>query len=282
MIWDGLILPFLVDPAKHALRLATDSNYRAYSLLATRIGGTPRYTPRTVRVRGRQLAVPDVASFLSTYRELFVEQAYRFDFPGGAPRILDLGANIGLSVLYFKQLFPEAQVTAYEADPGIFRYLEDNVRAAGVTGVKLVQGAVWHEDSELTFRSEGSDGGRLAQGSDCETASCPEVRVPAFDIRGILRSAPFDVLKVDIEGAEGEVMSACRGLLDGLRYVFVEFHSTPGRPQQLHTVLDVLSEAGFRYYLEGVHHIRSPFFHLPVYGGFDLQLNVFAWRERSC
>jgi len=277
MIWDGLLLPFVVEPVKHAKRLATDRNYRAYSFLATRMAGTPRYTRRTVRVQGREIAVPDVASFLSTYRELFVEQMYRFEFPGPAPRILDLGANIGLSVLYFKELFPEARITAYEAEPAIFAYLEQNVRAQGLSGVKLVQGAVWHEDGELSFHAEGSDGGRIA--SDGKPGN---VSVPAFDIRGILAAEAFDVLKMDIEGAEASVMEACRGLLDGFRYVFVEFHSAPGSPQRLHAILDVLSQAGFRYYLEGVHNIPSPFYHLPVYGGFDLQLNIFAWRDQSC
>lgn len=277
MIWDGLLLPLVLEPLKHVMRLATERNYRAYCLLASRLGRCSRYTPRTIRLKGRNLAVPDVASFLSTYRELFVEQMYRFEFPGGSPRILDLGANIGLSVLYFKELFPDSEVTAYEADPAIFRYLEDNVRSHGLRGVELVQGAVWHENGVLDFHCEGSDGGRIAQGRAPGT-----VAVPAFDVRTILQSGEFDVLKIDIEGAEASVLPACRGLLGRFRYVFVEFHSTPGTPQQLHAVLDVLSEAGLRYYVEGVHHIRSPFFHLPVYGGFDLQLNIFAWREPAC
>ena len=277
MMWDGLFLPCIVEPVKHLQRLMTDRRYRSYCLLATRYGGCCRYTPQEIRVRGKMISVPDAASFLSTYREVFAEQVYRFEFASGAPRILDLGANIGLSVLYFKQLFPDSLVTAYEADPAVFGYLEKNIRTHGLGGVKLVQGAVWHEAGVLDFHAEGGDGGRIVQGVSPETIS-----VPAYDIREILRSGEFDVLKMDIEGAEGVVFQACRGLLDGIRYIFMEYHSTPGSDQQLHTILDLLAEAGFRYYIEGVHHVRSPLSHLPVYGGFDLQLNISAWRDRPC
>jgi len=277
MIWDGLFLPFFVEPAKHLQRLWSDRQYRSYCLLATRFTGCSRYSPREVRLHGKVLSVPDVASFLSTYRELFVEQIYRFEFPGGAPRILDLGSNVGLSVIYFKHIFPGASITAYEADPAIFAYLQKNIRSYGFDGVELRQGAVWHEDGCLRFQSEGSDGGRIAAESEAGM-----IYVPAFDIRTILRSGTFDVLKMDIEGAEGSVVQACRGLLDDFRFVFVEYHSSPDQPQQLHSILNVLGDAGFRYYIESVHHVSSPFYSRPVYGGYDMQLNIFAWRDTSC
>lgn len=39
-----------------------------------------------------------------------------------APRIIDGGANIGLSVIYFKQLFPRSRTTAFEPDAKILAY----------------------------------------------------------------------------------------------------------------------------------------------------------------
>lgn len=277
MMWDGLFFPLMVEPVKHIVRLASEQEYRKYCLMATRMGHAARYHPRTVRVRGKELSVPDAASFLSAYREIFVEQSYRFDFPGNVPRILDLGANIGLSVVYFKSIFPQAMIRAYEADPAIFGHLEQNIMNNGFSDVELVHGAVWHEDGTLNFHTEGADGGRVLP-----VAGNGTIGVPAYDIRKILSSESFDVLKMDIEGAEHTVIPACRGLLKGVRYAFVEFHSSPGIPQQLHKVLDVLAEAGFHYYVESVHHVQSPLIARPVYGGYDMQLNIFAWREPPC
>lgn len=276
IIWDGLILPFVVEPAKHLRRLVREPKYLSYSLLATRYALTPRYQARTVTVGGRTFQVPDVPSFLSTYREIFVDEIYRIE-PSAKPlRILDLGANVGVSVLYYKDLFPDARITAYEADPVIFGYLEKNVGLQGAQGVELVQAAVWHEEGVLNFQREGSDGGRVDSGANGAT-----VAVPAVDIRSILAQGPYDIIKMDIEGAEGEVVPCCRGLLDQTRYVFIEYHSVPQRPQQLDAILATLREAGFRHYLESVHHVRTPFLGLPMYGGFEMQLTIFAWREQG-
>jgi len=277
MLLDGLILPGIVAPLKHVGRLVTERKYRDYCFMASRMGSLPRRQPGVVRVMGRELAIPDAASFLSAYREIFVEESYRFNFPGPAPRILDLGANIGLSVLYFKHLYPDAEIRAYEADPAIFDYLKRNCDVFGCTGVELVQGAVWHEDGILDFNADGADGGRVSRSDAHEI-----IKIPSYDIKTILKSASFDVLKIDIEGAEQLVVPACRGLLKNVRYLFLEYHSEPGSRQQLHTILEILAESGFRYYLESVHQTPSPLVLLPVYEGFDMQLNIVAWRDESC
>lgn len=277
MFTDGLFLPCAVAPVKHIARLATDRIYRDYCLMASRMGSIPRHHPRYISVMGKELSVPDVASFLSTYREIFVEQSYRFNSSSKSPRILDLGANIGLSVIYFKSIFPDAVITAYEADPIIFEYLEKNVKTFLLSDVELVQGAAWHEEGTLDFYSEGADGGRI-----CPLSKGGTVKVPAYDIKRILENGSFDVLKIDIESAEDTVMPACRGLLGNVSQVLIEYHSSPDRSQQLHGILDVLADAGLRYYLESVHHSKSPLVSRPVHGGYDMQLNIFAWRETSC
>lgn len=277
MMLDGLFLPGLVAPVKHLGRLIADRQYRTYCLMASRMGGLPRRQPHTVRVMGKELAIPDVASFLSAYREIFVEHSYRFTFPGTAPRILDLGANIGLSVLYFRSLFPNARICAYEADPAIFNYLKRNIEMFGWGDTELVQGAVWHEEGTLEFYPEGADGGRI-----CPAGGNTSISIRSYDIRAILKRGAYDVLKVDIEGAEQTVIPACRGLLGTVRCIFLEYHSAPGNRQRLHDILAVLADEGFRYYVESVHHTQSPLISRPVYEGFDMQLNICAWRDVPC
>jgi FkbM family methyltransferase len=45
----------------------------------------------------------------------------------GAPRAT--GANIGMSVVFFKSLYADAEVLAFEPDPRTFSQLEENVQA---------------------------------------------------------------------------------------------------------------------------------------------------------
>lgn len=270
----GIVRPLWFEPVRHCYRLVKDPCYRTLCLLEAKLGNAPRFVPGSLKLHGKKFRFPDAASFLSAYREIFVERIYAFPSDDGAPGILDLGANIGLSVLYFKQLFPAAKITAYEADPEIFAYLEGNIRESGCTGVELINKAAWHEDARLRFHSEGADGGRVASGDGGGV-----VEVQAVNLAHVLRGRSFRFVKMDIEGAEESVLPACGSCLDGVRFIFVEYHSPVGRRQGLDRILAVLADAGFRVSLQNVSSPRSPFMGVGEQGGFDLQVNIFGWRE---
>lgn len=270
----SLVRPLWRPAARHLYKLIADAGYREHQLLLARLGGRPRFEPCSAKVSGWALSLPDAASFLSAYQEIFVEQIYAFAAASPAPRILDLGANIGLSVLYFKRLYPRAAITAYEADPSVFRYLERNVHGNGFGDVRLVNKAVWDESTVIRFAAEGADGGRVAHDGDADP-----IFVAAIDIREILRGADYDFLKMDIEGAEERVLPAARGSLAGFKQVFVEYHSPAGRRQRLDLIIGELAHAGFRVHIHSVTPSPSPFARVRVNAGFDMQLNIFAWRE---
>lgn len=266
--------PLLREPARHLYQLLRDPEYRRWCALDARLGWTRRFTERRASVHGWELAMPDVASFLFAYREIFVNRIYDFKWRGDQPRILDLGANIGLSVLFFKTRYPGAQITALEADPAIFRYAEQNVHGNGYTDVELINKAAWNENTTLRFHAEGADGGRVATPADANV-----IEVGAVDIRELLQARQFDFLKMDIEGAEDAVLPAVGQFLSGISYVFLEYHSRVGEKQRLSELLGLLAEHGFRVNIQSLLDAPRPFIATPVRDGFDMQLNIFAWKE---
>lgn len=270
----GIFKPLYFEPIRHVYKMLVDGNYRHYSLLESRMKKIPRYSEKTLRCEGFSLTIPDSASFLSAYKEIFQERIYAFDFESCSPRVLDLGANIGLSVLFFKKMYPNARITAFEADPKIFAYLEKNVHGNGFTDVELINKAVWSENTTLEFSSEGADGGRAALTGDENL-----ITVEAVDIDEFLRGKSFDFLKMDIEGAEEFVLPACRDHLAGIKFVFVEYHSKIGQKQCLDRIMTILAEAGYRIHVHTLAPTPSPFVEIKARGMFDLQLNIFAWRE---
>ena len=167
----GIVRPLFAEPAKHLWRLARDPDYRAWRDLERRLGRAPRRETRRIEVRGLRLEVPDAASFLGAFREIFVDRSLAFPSWGTPPRILDLGANIGLSVLAFLRDHPEADITALEPDPAIFRVLERNVRENGGARVRLLQCAAWSRDGVIRFRSDGADGGHAVSGEGAPSAT---------------------------------------------------------------------------------------------------------------
>ncbi|MEO7425750.1 MAG: FkbM family methyltransferase [Fibrobacteria bacterium] len=240
----------------------------------SRLKSMPRFQPALVPYQGKKLQIVDSASFLFMFQELLGEEIYRFTSGNRTPYILDCGANIGLSILYFKRLFPEAVIVGFEPDPKIFAALKANVDGFGLRGVELVPKAVWSSETTLSFSHEGADGGHIAGPSERKGI----IEIKTVRLRDYL-DKPVDLLKMDIEGAECEVLRDCREALKRVERLFVEFHSFAGKGQELQSLLTYLNEAGFRYNIQSTGVLsKHPFVARQVHAGMDMQLNIFAYR----
>src|SRR5690349_11140691 len=69
----------------------------------TRLAAMPRHVPFTTTLLGAPLRGVDGPSFTSSYDDIFRRGIYRFGSRRPAPYIVDCGANIGLSIIYFKR-----------------------------------------------------------------------------------------------------------------------------------------------------------------------------------
>ena len=87
-----------------------------------------------------------------------------------------------------------------------------------------------------------------------------------------------DMLKLDIEGAETEVLRDCAAELHCVKNLFVEYHSYLNQPQTIDEILGILKASGFRVYVESDQQLRQPFLWRPIQLGMDLRLNIFAYR----
>lgn len=234
-----------------------------------RLGTT---APGAAAVDGHPFSFSSREGFVHSVREIFLDDVYKFRAKTDAPYIVDAGANIGLSVLYFKRLYPRSTVVAYEPDAAIFGLLEKNV--GRLPGVDLHRAAAWVEDTELTFFSEGS----LAGSSEMDFAGQGvETKVKAERLLDQL-DRPVDFLKIDIEGAENKVLFDIEPALKNVDHLFFEYHSVPGQPQLLGELLDLVKRTGYRYIINGPHGPRLPFVERVPYG-FDLQLNISCFRD---
>jgi FkbM family methyltransferase len=261
------------NPLKIRLRLLRDPEFRRQQREITRIRALPRYRPGETTLLGQPMRFVDGASFFWAYRQIFEHEIYGFDSPHPDPVILDCGANIGLAVWYWKRRYPQARITAFEPDPAIFETLSGN--CAAWPDVKLINRAVWTSEGELPFWPEGADGGRVITEPG---SGVKQVMVPATRLRDYL-AAPVDLLKIDIEGAEIDVLLDCAGALDQVQHLFVEYHSLIGQPQRLDSLLQVLLAAGLRVHIQPELVSPRPFL-VPVNdSGMDQRLNIFAYRR---
>jgi len=237
-----------------------------------------RYTPGGTNLLGTTVVFPDSRSFLYMHEEIFERCIYEMKTATEAPVIIDGGANIGLATMYFKRLLPRSRVIAFEPDSVIRGYFDRNIGAAGLKDVTVHPYALWSSETTLSFAAEGADGGRVLRDGADESPVAARMEVKTKRLLDYL-TGPIELLKLDIEGAEGEVMRDCADGLGQVKYLFVEYHSFAGRPQSLGSILRILEGAGFKYHLSVPLFSERPFVARKVHLGMDNQLNVFAYRQ---
>jgi len=219
------------------------------------------------------MQVPDCKSFIWQYYEIFFKGYYQFPCAKANPVIIDCGANIGISIIDFKRQYPLAEIHAFEPDDHIFNILSDNINNYSLKHVTLHNQAVWIKDEELSFESEGADGGKISHDSD------QSKKVDAIDFARFLnRFEHVNFLKIDIEGAETKILPHIQGELYKVDNIFVEFHSFNDQAQHLNDVIQALSSNGHRIYIDNINFKNSPFINKKGKYRMDLQLNIFAYR----
>jgi FkbM family methyltransferase len=161
-------------------------------------------------------------SQLLVIRQIFVGREYVPPHGLNPKIIVDLGSNAGFSVLFFKSLYPDARIIAVEAHPITFNQLLINT--SHLDGVELLNAAVTNYDGQTTLYSGGESwSAALTAAKDRATTDV----VPAITLDRIMekfRLPSIDLLKLDIEGAETEVLPSSQSALRRTRSVIFEYH----------------------------------------------------------
>ena len=212
---------------------------------------------------------------LHTYEELFEKQLYLFQSQSAFPLIVDCGANIGLSTLYFKTAYPQARVIVFEPDASNFQLLSQNCMQNGLQQVELHQAAVWIENGFISFDAKETEGSRIAENSENGH------HVKSIRLADLLESeTKIDFLKIDIEGAEYEVLKDAAPQLYKVENFFLEYHGKANETYKLNEIFAILKEAGFAVYIKmAADNLHHPFVQKATGTIYDVQLNLFCYRH---
>jgi len=171
----------------------------SYLLLKLRLRNYVYYKNNKVYLRVNSSDFP-------VFREIFLDMEYDLDYASTVDYIIDAGANIGASTLYFADRFPGAQILALEPDKENFSFLCKNTE--NFKNVVPINKGLWSETGFLNLSSRvvDSEAGISATRADTpdenSVESCTVIElIEKYDISRI------DIFKVDIEGAELEVFS---------------------------------------------------------------------------
>lgn len=155
-------------------------------------------------------------------------------------QVVDLGANIGYSCLYWCQQYPQCRVTALEPHPVHLSIMKDNLQRNG-----------FRDQVEIVPAAAGSKE-RRSYLTDARTSSSVTDEKSAFHIRVLdifeepIMKSKIDILKIDIEGGEYELLSDPRFAELNVRVLVIEWHNTSEHPDGRPWCLDRLESLGYR------------------------------------
>ena len=89
-------------------------------------------------INRKRFIFSDPLSFVFMFFDIFIKKSYEFKSKSETPVIIDCGSNIGLSVLYFKKIYPNSIIKAFEPDKEIFKILEKNCENFKMKNVTLL------------------------------------------------------------------------------------------------------------------------------------------------
>ena len=190
----------------------------------------------------------------------------RFD---AEPLLVDLGANLGLFAQGFRDAYPSSRLVLVEGDPLLIRKLVDRFGAA--SGVQLFQGVIGPENRSAApfFLSEVPEGNSMLRhfSESWSPADSREITVEMITLASLLELVEpncVDLLKVDIEGAEWDVLSGLTPTLaERINQITVEFHDfmDPSQRPRTERCIAQLQALGFHSRCGGADHRHgSPYF----------------------
>lgn len=192
------------------------------------------------------------------FSEIFVRNEYFFQSNEESPTIFDCGANCGFSILYFKWLYPNANIVAFEPDPITFTLLQHHIILNKLENVRAYQVALSDFDGEVEFFTDAIGGGSLKMSLTRRSGLNRAVLVSAKKLSTFIRTYEnISYLKMDIEGAEHGVIRevANSGLLSIISRMGIEYHHhvSNNRMPDLGRFLHILESSGFDYVIAARH-----------------------------
>jgi FkbM family methyltransferase len=155
--------------------------------------------------------------------EIFVHGWYDHPYPGNPRFIVDAGANIGLASVRFAELYPEATIVSIEPDEQNYALTVRNV--SGYARIDAVRAAIWPRSARLAIENPHDQpwAFRVREARDGERSFAA---ISLQEIMARHQANLIDILKLDVEGAERELLSdgSCDEWLGRTNVMFIELH----------------------------------------------------------
>jgi FkbM family methyltransferase len=158
-------------------------------------------------------------SDLWSLQQVLIRREYDCSLAADPKVIIDAGANIGTASVFYANRYPEARIYAIEPDPSNFLMLQKNT--CSYPAVTPVWGALWKDDQSVKIAPPQTFSHWGVRVLDEGT------QVPSFTVPSMMNRYGLDfvdILKLDIEGAEYEVLCTAPEWTERVGIIAIETH----------------------------------------------------------
>jgi FkbM family methyltransferase len=160
---------------------------------------------------------------IEVFKAIFVRGNYRLPVDIKPKLIIDGGAYVGFSSIYFSLKYPQAKIIAVEPEGSNFEILEKNTR--NFPNIRRIKAGLWYKNAPLRVRDVGL--GHWGFRTE-EIEESKDSGLQGITVSSLLEDSGFDridVLKLDIEGAEKEIFARdCEDWLRKVNILAAEIH----------------------------------------------------------
>ena len=169
--------------------------------------------------------------------EVFVHEEYAFRSQTRTPQIIDAGSHIGIATLYFKSIYPDSVVTAFEPDPDNFKLLQKNIAINNLRNVTVINAALSDTVGMMDLygstvrKNQWTWGNTIVHSMYGDESYGKKSTVPTVKLSNYLIKT-VDFLKMDIEGMEERVLKEIEHKLHFINEIVIEYHHTVATEKQ--------------------------------------------------
>jgi FkbM family methyltransferase len=199
------------------------ARYSAARILAFTIKA-PHGRTLEAHVRDNGVGMITIAEFFSAHSIIIPA-----DLGAHQPKVIyDLGANVGIASLYFSSLFPKATIYGFEPLPENLEVCALNYQNLPEPS-RVFPWAVGAESGTAVFDCQNdSRGGRLESSPhDPKLQAAGKMEVEVYSIGDLILKKgllPPDILKIDVEGAEFDVLRGLEKHYRSVKWILMETH----------------------------------------------------------
>lgn len=195
------------------------------------------------KIHSYQISGTDQKELKHLVKEVFTQHTYYFETDRLDPIIIDVGAHVGVATHYFAHVYPSAHIFAVEPHPLSYELLIQNCEWNRLLNVTSIQAALvpqkvqsilgdenigLYADSSDTWLSSTSvlEGAWNHQQSDMKLVPAPTITLHQL-LQNVATKHPnrtVDLLKLDIEGAEWDVLLSAKEELYAIKRILLEYH----------------------------------------------------------